>query len=72
MCLDVYELSGKYLLRDLEKQCVWYMQSSSNLESTVHWYILCKGKAGCDEVECMLEGKLWSRTLFCWDRDIQI
>ena len=56
--LDVYELSGKYLLRDLQKQCVWYMQSSSNLECTVQWYILCKGRAGCDKVECMLEGKV--------------
>jgi len=50
--------SSYVTIRDLEKQCVWYMQSSSNLECTVQWYILCKGKAGCDEVECMLEGKL--------------
>ena len=56
--LDVYELSGKYLLHDLQKQCVWYMQSSSNLESTVLWYIACKDKAGCDKVKFMLEGKL--------------
>jgi hypothetical protein len=44
--LDVYELSGKYLLIDLEKHCVWYMQSSSNLECTSQCHILCKCKAG--------------------------
>ena len=34
------------------------MQSSSNLESTVKWYIACSERAGCEEVKCMLEGKL--------------
>ncbi len=66
--LDVYVLSGKYLLHDLEKHCVWYMQSSSNLECTVQWYILCKGKAGCDEVACMLEGKLVKNFAFLGQR----
>jgi hypothetical protein len=56
--LDVYELSGKYPLIDMEKHCVWYMQSSSNLECTLQCHILCKCKAGWDKVECMLEGKL--------------
>jgi len=56
--LDVYELSDKYLLSDLQKQCEWYMQSSSNLESTVKWYIACMGRAGCEEVKVMLEGNL--------------
>jgi len=56
--LSVYELSGKYLLPDLQDHCIWYMQSSSNLEATVQWYIDINAAAGYERVHCMLEGKL--------------
>ena len=56
--LDVYELTERYRIPKLQDHCTWYMQSSSNLESTVRWYIACKGKAGFEKVFSMLEGKL--------------
>ena len=56
--LAVYELSGKYLVSALQDQCTWYMQSSSNLEAAVRWYISAKGNAAYEGVQSMLEGKL--------------
>jgi len=56
--LDVYELTERYTVAPLQDQCVWYMQSSSNLEAVVRWYIACKGKAVYERVQSILEGKL--------------
>ena len=56
--LGVYELTERYEVSPLQDKCVWYMQSSSNMEAVVRWYISCKGKAVYESVASMLEGKL--------------
>ena len=56
--LDVYVLSGKYLLSSLQDKCLWYVQSSSNLEAVVGWYTESHRNNALFGVEEMLKGKL--------------
>ena len=57
--LGVYVESGKHLLSSLQDKCLWYVQSSSNLEATERWNMECEGNGDAlSKVGEMLKGKL--------------
>ncbi len=56
--LDVYELTERYSLTKLQDHCMWYLQSSSNMEATVGWYIACAKNPALTGAAPMLKSKL--------------
>ncbi len=56
--LDVYELTERYGVSPLQDKCVWYMQSSSNMEASVKWYIASKKTPSFKGAAPMLKSRL--------------